>query len=234
MTSLEYTMTVRDVVTNQVQVYEKTGSDPCGGWDLKSFPFQATPTPGGAAATPTAAPPTPTNAPNQTNSPTRTRTPTPTQHRHGDADRHADADAAARRRSRCASTSWQWDWCPSSDQGYPLLACTMGACPYEIGPGTARQERDHAARGLHVPAHALQRRRRGRRPDAAPQDQRTSRDRHARHDAPGGQIMPPITITIPAGASPTWTSTARTRAAAAGGDPGATHEMMLGTIHIAP
>ena len=47
MTSLEYTMTVRDVVTNQVQVYAKTGSDPCGGWDLQSFPFQATPTPGG-------------------------------------------------------------------------------------------------------------------------------------------------------------------------------------------
>ena len=77
MTSLEYTMTVRDVVTGQVQVYAKTGPDPCGGWDTQSFPFVPTPTPPGPGVTTTQTPTVPSAA-TGTPLPGATRTPPPT------------------------------------------------------------------------------------------------------------------------------------------------------------
>ena len=95
MTSLEYTMTVRDVTTGQVEVYRKDSPEACGGWDTRSFPIltptPSGPTPPGATATPTQTPPstptvvetvpagstrTPTRTP--THTPPRTATPTPT------------------------------------------------------------------------------------------------------------------------------------------------------------
>jgi len=78
MTSLEYTMTVRDVATGHVEVYKKEGPSPCGGWDTQSFEFVPTPTPPAPGASPTPATPTVTNAPNATPTRTRTRTPSPT------------------------------------------------------------------------------------------------------------------------------------------------------------
>jgi PKD repeat protein len=129
MTSLEYTMTVRDVVTNQVQVYAKTGSDPCGGWDLQSFPFQATPTPGGGGATPTPAPPTPTHNPNRTNTPTRTQTPTPTMTTTGAILPTATpTPTPGPTVITLRVLSYQWDWCAVD------IPCQQGICPYEIGP----------------------------------------------------------------------------------------------------
>ena len=47
--------------------------------------------------------------------------------------------------------------------------------------------------------------------------------------------MPPITITIPAGGVPDVDfNCTNSGCTPPGGDPGATHEMMLGTIHVAP
>src|SRR5262249_52394466 len=68
MTSLKYTMTVRDVTTGHVEVYQKTDDSPCGSWALTSFPY--------AAASPTVTPAAPTETPIP-GQPTRTRTPTP-------------------------------------------------------------------------------------------------------------------------------------------------------------
>ncbi len=78
MTSLEYTMTVRDIGTGQVQVYTKDGPSACGGWDTESFPFAPTPTPSAGGSTPTPSGPTPTDPPGTTRTPTRTRTATGT------------------------------------------------------------------------------------------------------------------------------------------------------------
>jgi hypothetical protein len=125
MTSLEYTMTVRDVLTNQVQVYAKTGSDPCGGWDLQSFPFQPTPTPGGAGATPTPGAPTATPNPNATHTPVRT--PTPTSTRTSTATPTVTPTPGATVLT-LRVLSHQWDWCAVD------IPCQPGICPYEIGP----------------------------------------------------------------------------------------------------
>ncbi len=125
MTSLEYTMTVRDVLTNQVQVYAKTGSDPCGGWDLESFPFQPTPTPGGGGATPTPGAPTATPNPNATHTPVRT--PTPTATRTSTATPTVTPTPGPTLLT-LRVLSHQWDWCAVD------IPCQPGLCPYEIGP----------------------------------------------------------------------------------------------------
>ena len=125
MTSLKYTMTVTDVTTGQVQVYEKTDSAPSGGWDLTNFPYVTPTAPG---VTPTAAPPTATPRPGNTPIPTRTRTPT------------ASATAVAAPTATPTPTptpsgpaqlglrvlSWQWDWCAAS------APCQPGNCPYTV------------------------------------------------------------------------------------------------------
>ena len=205
MTSLEYTMTVRDVVTNQVQVYAKTGSDPCGGWDLQSFPFQATPTPGGAGATPTPAPPTPTHAPNRTTL----------------ADAHAqrrrrrmtaDGDAAPPRRRRCRpgrrmitlrvavlpvgllSVVRPWT-SPAVHDGH-LPVRDRPRDPHGLG-----RTRSRCTRAARTSSACTTATRGGE--DAAPQDQRAPRDRTARHDAPDGPgHAAPSRLTIPAGGLP--------------------------------
>jgi PKD repeat protein len=130
MTSLKYTMTVTDVTTGQVQVYEKTDSAPSGGWDTTSFPWVAatTTTPG---ITPTAAPPTATPRPGQTLPPPPTLTRTPT----------ASATAMAAPSATPTPTptpsgptqlglrvlSWQWDWCAVD------APCLPGNCAYTVG-----------------------------------------------------------------------------------------------------
>jgi len=228
MTSLEYTMTVRDVVTNQVQVYAKTGSDPCGGWDLQSFPFQATPTAG---------PPTPTNAPNQTNSPTRTRTPTPTRTAAATVTPTATPTPMPTGPTSITlrSISWQWDFCPLSDQGDPLLACTMGACPYEIGPGTHGKNEITLHEGCSYQLTLY-----NGDPVGGDQTQPHKINGHPEIGLPAttlqvSEILPPITITIPAGGVPDVDfNCTNSGCTPPGGDPGTTHEMMLGTIHIAP
>jgi len=91
MTSLDYTLTVREVATGHVEVYRKAGPEACGGFDTRSFAFVPTPTPGGARATPTqgltpsATIPqtgtpraTPTRTPSRTPTPSTTATPTVT------------------------------------------------------------------------------------------------------------------------------------------------------------
>lgn len=91
MTSLDYTLTVREVSTSHVEIYEKKGESACGGWDTRSFAFVPTPTPSGPAATPTPVPTAPPTAtptsqgaatrtpqPWRTATPTLTATPTPT------------------------------------------------------------------------------------------------------------------------------------------------------------
>jgi len=226
MTSLEYTMTVRDVVTNQVQVYAKTGSDPCGGWDLQSFPFQATPTAG---------PSTPTNAPNQTNSPTRTRTPTPTRTVTAAPTVTPTPMPTGPTSITLRSISWQWDFCPSSDQGIPLLACTMGACPYEIGPGTHGKNEITLHEGCSYQLTLY-----NGDPVGGDQTQPHKINGHPEIGLPAttiqmSEILPPITITIPAGGVPDVDfNCTNSGCTPPGGDPGATHEVMLGTIHIAP
>lgn len=129
MTSLKYTMTVTDVTTGQVQVYEKTDSAPSGGWDTTSFPY-VTPAPTTPGVTPTAGPPTSTPRPGDTPIPTRTRTPT--------APATATAMAAPSATPTPSPTpgvtqlglrvlSWQWDWCAVD------VPCQPGNCAYTVG-----------------------------------------------------------------------------------------------------
>ena len=68
LTSLAYTLTVRETVTGRVQVYEKELGNPCGGFDTAGFPF--------VTVTPTATS-SPFVPPTATFTRTRTRTPTP-------------------------------------------------------------------------------------------------------------------------------------------------------------
>ena len=114
MTSLPYTMTVTDVTTGQVQVYEKTGSDPSGGWDLTSFPW-VTPVPtvpSGPTETPVPGQPTrtrtntPTPSATATGAPAATPTPTPT---------------PGITQITLRASSWAWNWCKGSDQTNPGL-----------------------------------------------------------------------------------------------------------------
>ena len=236
MTSLEYTMTVRDVATGQVQVYAKTGPDPCGGWDTESFPFQPSPTPGGNGATPTPAPPTSTPAPNQTNSPTRTRTPTRTFTTTLTATPTVTPTPMPSGPTQITlrAISWQWDFCPSSDQGTPGLTCTMGTCPYEIGAGTHGKNEITLHEGCSYELTLY-----NGDPVGGDQTQPHKINGHPEIGLPAttlqlGQIMPPITITIPAGVPDVDFNCTNSGCTPPGGDPGATHEMMLGTIHVAP
>jgi len=118
MTSLHYTMTVRDVATGQVQVYEKNDDSPCGSWDLQSFPYV------------TPAPPTETPAPGQptrTRTPMRTPTPTPTTAVTGAPPSPTPTTTpAGPALITLRVISWQWDWCAID---WP---CPPG--PYAIGP----------------------------------------------------------------------------------------------------
>jgi len=227
MTSLKYTMTVTDVTTNQVQIYEKTDSAPSGGWDTTSFPWvtPAAITPG---VTPTPAPPTATPAPGQTNSPTRTRTPT------------ASATAMAAPSVTPTPTptpsgptqlglrvlSWQWDWCAA---GAP---CQAGNCAYQVqdpNPMGAGQNGMTLHEGCTYQLTIYN------------------------QDPPGGEQLQPheldsglvsigvpdtviypgqtvsYTITIPSGSADLGFSCKNTSC----GDP-EHHEQMLGVIHIVP
>jgi len=148
MTSLEYTMTVRDTVTGQVQVYAKDSPEACGGWDTRSFPFVPTPTPSapaGPSPTPTATPTltgTPpfgtTHTPTRTPSRTTTRTFTPT----------ITATPTVTATPTITSTptitptptppliylrarQWQWDWCPGITPCEPVCPAPSG-CGSEI------------------------------------------------------------------------------------------------------
>lgn len=143
MTSLEYTMTVRDTITGQVQVYAKDSADACGGWDTRSFPFIPTPTPSvptpGASVTPS---PTPTRTntppPGTTHTPTRTPSRTPTH----------TMTATITPTPTVTSTptvtptptppliylrarQWQWDWCPGITPCEPICPAPSG-CGNEI------------------------------------------------------------------------------------------------------
>jgi PKD repeat protein len=116
MTSLHYTMTVRDVSTGQVQIYQKNDDSPCGSWDLQSFPYAPTPTP---------APPTETPVPGQpshTRTPTRavTVTPTPTG---SPAPPTPTPTPSGPTQLGLRVLSWQWDWCTVD------VPCQVGSCP---------------------------------------------------------------------------------------------------------
>ena len=231
MTSLEYTMTVRDVVTNQVQVYAKTGSDPCGGWDLQSFPFQATPTPGGPTATPGNPNATHTTgrilrrAPRAsgTMGPRRRRRPRP-QHRRRPRRR-------ARRSSRYASSRTSGTGAPwtspartesarRGDKGYeigpkdPMGAGQNGitlheGCTYKLimyNADSVGEGHNHEMNGR--PEIGL--------PDTVM--------------APGYVSSPPLDITIPTGGATDLPFNCKNTSC---GNP-SQHEGMTGIIHIAP
>jgi hypothetical protein len=144
MTSLEYTMTVRDTVSGQVQIYRKDSTEACGGWDTTSFPFVPTPTPG--AATPGASPtatPTPTT-PSSTTPLPGTHTPTHTPTRTHTATPTPTITATPTITSTPTITptptpplvylrarQWQWDWCPGVTPCDPI--CPVGnGCGNEI------------------------------------------------------------------------------------------------------
>jgi PKD repeat protein len=228
MTSLEYTMTVRDTVTDQVQVYEKTGSDPCGGWDLQSFPFQPTPTPAGSGATPTPSGPTATVPPNSTRTPTRTPTPTGSPTVAVTQTPTPTPTPSGPTILTLRATSWQWDWCPSADQGF--LPCQAGACLSAIDHGAGV----HGVITLHqgcsyqltlyngdsgefAPFHAIN----GQPLINLPPTQ-----------IPMGQVLPPITITIPAGGVPQDIVKFNCTNTSCGNSE--QHEGMLGIIHVVP
>ena len=125
MTSLKYTMTVTDVTTGQVQVYEKTDSAPSGGWDTTSFPWVATTatTPG---VTPTAALPTATPRPGVTLPPPPTITRTPTAMAAPSSTPTPTATPSGPTQLGLRVLSWQWDWC-SVD-----APCQPGNCAYRV------------------------------------------------------------------------------------------------------
>jgi PKD repeat protein len=214
MTSLQYTMTVRDVTTNQVQVYEKTDSSPCGSWDLESFPYVPTSTPGPATETPVPGQPTRTRTPtpqaSQTPTPTLTPTITPTP---------GPTILTLR------ATSWQWDWCPSADQGF--LPCRAGACPYDIdtsqhGVITLHQGCSYqltlynSDSGEYAPYHQL-----NAHPEIGLPNPTT---------IPMGDVLPPVTITIPASAIPDVNFSCLNTSCGNAQQ----HEGMLGLIHVVP
>ena len=118
MTSLKYKMTVTDVTTGQVQVYEKTDSAPSGGWDLQSFPYAPTPTPPPPTETPVPGQPSHTRTP--TRAATGTATPTPTG---SPATPTPTPTPLGPTQLGLRVLSWQWDWC-SVD-----VPCQIGSCP---------------------------------------------------------------------------------------------------------
>lgn len=217
MTSLHYTMTVRDVTTGQVQVYEKTDDAPCGSWDTESFPYAPTPTP---------APPTETPVPGQ---PTRTRTRTPTPTATGTITSSQTPTPTPTPSGPTTvtlrATSWQWDWCPSADQGF--LPCQAGACPYTIDTSTHGVITLQAGcsyqvtlyntdSGEFAPYHTL---------NAHPQIGIANPI-----NIPMGQILsPPITVTTDVPPGDITFSCNNTSCGTA-----EQHEGMLGVIHVVP
>jgi PKD repeat protein len=226
MTSLEYTMTVRDVLTGQVQVYEKTGPDPCGGWDTQNFPYAPTPTPTGTGATPTPAPPTSTPNPNATRTPTRTPTKTPTITATPTVTMTPTPTPSGPAQLTLRATSWQWDWCPSSDQGF--LPCRAGSCPYEIEPDPA-----HGIITLHQGCSYQITLYNGDSGEFAPYHEINA---HPEIGLPAeilpiGQILtPPIIITIPAGGVPDVNFNCMNTSCGNSQQ----HEGMLGIIRVVP
>ncbi len=232
MTSLRYTMTVTDVATGQVQVYDKTDDAPSGGWDLQSFPYGTTTTPGAPSPTPggpspTAAPPTSTPVPGQTNSPTKTRTPTPTRTATPTPTATPTATPSGPTLLTLRATSWQWDWCPSADQGF--RPCSAGACPYEIDP-------NHSVHGvitLHQGCSYQVTLYNGDSGEFAPYHQLNAHPEIGLPNPiqiPLGQTLPPVTITIPAGGIPDVNFSCLNTSCGTAQQ----HEGMLGLIHVAP
>ena len=220
MTSLQYTMTVRDVSTGQVQVYEKTDSAPCGGWDLESFPYAPPTTPG---LTPTPAPPTATPQPGQ---PTRTRTPTSAATATPTPTVTPTATPSGPTQLTLRATSWQWDWCPSADQGF--LPCQAGACPYEIDTS------QHGVITLHQGCSYQVTLYNGDSGEFAPFHQLNAHPEIGLPNPisiPMGQILsPPVTLTIPAGGLPDVNFSCLNTSCGNAQQ----HEGMLGLIHVVP
>jgi PKD repeat protein len=223
MTSLQYTMTVTDVTTGQVQVYAKTDSAPSGGWDLTSFPYVTPPstTPTATPAPGETPPPTPTRTLRTATAsataiaaPTTTPTPTPTPTPSGPTQ------------LTLRVISWQWDWCPSADQGF--LPCTPGNCAYQIDPDqdvhgviTLHQGCSYQVTlyngdsGEFAPFHQL---------DAHP-----SIGISSPITIPMGAILAPITLTMPNVTQDVGFSCLNTSCGTS-----QQHEGMLGEIHIVP
>jgi PKD repeat protein len=222
MTSLHYTMTVRDVTTGHIEIYEKTDDSPCGSWDTENFPYAPTPTPAPPTETPVPGQPTRTRTPTPTptgavvSSPTPTPTPTPT--------RTPTPTPSGPTMVTLRATSWQWDWCPSADQGF--LPCQAGACPYTV---------DESAHGVislqagctyqvtlyntdpdeFAPYHTL---------NAHPEIGIPSPI-----NIPMGQVLPAITVTTNVPPGDITFSCNNTSCGTSG-----QHEGMLGLIHVTP
>jgi PKD repeat protein len=145
MTSLDYTLTARDVETGQVQSYAKQGVEACGGWDTRSFPFVPTPAGPGTTPTPTSIPGTPATTPTPIDAATRTPSRTPPATRTATSTFTPTLTGTPTPTPTVTPTptppgpiqitlraiTFQWDFCPASDQGY--LPCTPGICPAECG-----------------------------------------------------------------------------------------------------
>ncbi len=233
MTSLPYTMTVTDVTTGQVQVYEKTGSDPSGGWDLTSFPW-VTPAPTVPAA------PTETPVPGQPTS-TRTKTPTPTATATGaPAATPTPAPTPGITQITLRAQSWQWNWCFAADQS--IHPCVAGACAYEIEqtsvvgqpPNTFTCHKCviHLHEGCSYNLTLYN----GDPPDGEPSSAHAVSDNPAiglpaTTVSPGQQFT--YLLTIPPGA-PEQDFHCTNDSCAQGGPPETTHELMLGKILIDP
>ena len=227
MTSLQYTMTVRDVTTGQVQAYEKTDSAACGGWDTTSVAFVPTPTPSAPGMTPTPGAPTATAVPGQ---PTRTRTRTPTPTTTATPTATPTPMPSGPTQITLRAISWQWDFCP-----YQGLPCAVGTCPYEIGPGTHGKNEITLHMGCTYSLTLYN-------GDPVGGDQTFPHELNGHPEIglpdtilpPGYQVPNPITLTIPTGDSFDISFACKNGACANGGPPETTHELMLGTIHIVP
>jgi PKD repeat protein len=233
MTSLQYTMTVRDVTTGQVQVYEKTDSAACGGWDTQSFPFAATPTPPSATATP--APPTATPAPGQPTS-TRTRTPTTTPTPTASMTPTITPTPGPTQLTLRAS-SYSWAWCPSGDQYF--LPCSAGACPYSIEPSSVVGDQSCNGCVIHLQAGCSYQL-------TIYNGDPIGGEQTFPHNLPArlpywpaetlnvGVILDPITLDIPAGAPFDISFACANSGCANGSPPELTHERMVGLVHVDP
>jgi PKD repeat protein len=230
MTSLKYTMTVTDVTTGQVQVYEKTDSAPSGGWDLTSFPWVAATTPG---ITPTAAPPTATPRPGTTLPPPPTITRTPS----------ASATAVAAPTVTPTPTpsgpaqlglrveSWEWSWCSA---GAP---CQPGNCAYAVGnPNPSGNGQNgitlHEGCTYQLTIYNTD-------PPGGDQTQPHELDSGlAAIGVPDTSLLPgqiaTYTITIPTSGTADYGFSCKNNSCSDGGPPETTHEKMLGVVHVVP
>lgn len=225
MTSLQYTMTVRDVTTGQVQIYEKTDSAASGGWDTTSFPFLPTPTPGGP--TPTAAPPTETPAPGQ---PTRTRTPTRTPSLTPTPTLTPTVTPTPGPTTlTLRAVSWGWTWCPAE------LPCTPGACSYQVSAEVIQSPNGPVSCqscGVHLQAGCSYQLvlRNGDNSEYSPYHTLNAQPAIGLPNPiqiPQGQTLPPVTITMPSSTGDvpfncTYTACGNMQQ----------HEGMLGVIHV--